>query len=53
LRNTNRVCGVDEQHDAVDHGECPLDLTAEVGVAGRVDDVQGDVVTVARVVPDE
>ena len=32
--------GVDEQHDAVDHREGSLHLTAEVGVAGRVDDVE-------------
>ena len=31
---------VDEQHRAVDHREGPLDLAAEVGVAGGVDDVQ-------------
>jgi hypothetical protein len=31
--------GVDEQHDAVDHGQAALDLAAEVGVAGGVDDV--------------
>ena len=31
--------GVDQQEHAVDHGEAPLDLAAEVGVAGRVDDV--------------
>ncbi len=31
--------GVDEQNDAVDHLEGALDLTAEVGVAGGVDDV--------------
>ena len=31
--------GVDEQQHAVDHGERTLDLTAEVGVAGRVDQV--------------
>ena len=30
---------VDEQHDAVDHGQPALDLAAEVGVAGGVDDV--------------
>ena len=48
LRSTKRVCGqralggVDEQDDAVDHGERPLDLATEVGVAGRVDDVQRD-----------
>ena len=45
LRSTKRVCGsgpsdgVDQQHDAVDHRQRPLDLAAEVGVAGRVDDV--------------
>ena len=45
LRSTKRVCGsgpslgVDEQQHAVDHREAPLDLAAEVGVAGRVDDV--------------
>ena len=33
------LAGVDEQQHAVDHGEAPLDLAAEVGVAGRVDDV--------------
>ena len=41
--------GVDEQQDRVDHQQRPLDLAAEVGVAGRVDDVQADdVVRVAR-----
>jgi hypothetical protein len=35
--------GVDQQHDAVDHGERPLDLAAEVGVTGGVDDVERDV----------
>ena len=30
---------VDEQQHAVDHRQRPLDLAAEVGVAGRVDDV--------------
>ncbi len=30
---------VDQQDDAFDHGEDALDLAAEVGVAGRVDDV--------------
>ena len=33
---------VDQQHDPVDHGESALDLAAEVGVAGGVDDVHGD-----------
>ena len=45
--------GVDEQHDAVDHRERPLDLAAEVGVAGGVDDVERDVVVAALVVPHE
>ena len=31
---------VDEQEDAVDHRQPALDLAAEVGVAGRVDDVE-------------
>ncbi len=35
--------GVDQQNHAVDHGQAPLDLSAEVGVAGGVDDVQLDV----------
>ena len=30
---------VDQQHDAVDHRQAALDLAAEVGVAGGVDDV--------------
>ena len=33
------LAGVDEQEHAVDHREPPLDLAAEVGVAGGVDDV--------------
>ena len=32
--------GVDEQQDAVDHRQPALDLAAEVGVAGGVDDVE-------------
>ena len=32
--------GVDQQQDAVDHRQPALDLAAEVGVTGRVDDVQ-------------
>ena len=31
--------GIHQEHDAVDHRERPLDLAAEIGVAGRVDDV--------------
>ena len=34
---------VDEQEHAVDHREPALDLAAEVGVTGRVDDVERDV----------
>ena len=34
--------GVDQEEDAVDHGQAPLDLAAEVGVAGGVDDVDLD-----------
>ena len=30
---------VDEQHHAIDHRQAALDLAAEVGVAGGVDDV--------------
>ena len=33
--------GVDEEDDAVDHGQPSLDLAAEVGVPGGVDDVDG------------
>ena len=33
---------VDEQDDAVDHRQAALDLAAEVGVAGGVDDVDRD-----------
>ena len=40
--------GVDEQQDAVHHGQPALDLAAEVGVAGRVDDVDGGAVPVDR-----
>src|SRR3954447_18051459 len=40
--------GVDEQDDAVDHRQAALDLTAEVGVAGGVDDVDGGAVPVDR-----
>ena len=34
--------GVDEEDDTVDHGEAAFDFAAEVGVAGGVDDVDGD-----------
>ena len=40
--------GVDEQQDAVDHRQPALDLAAEVGVPGRVDDVELDVAVVDR-----
>ena len=44
---------VDEQHHAVDHGQAALHLTAEVGVAGRVDDVDRHAVRCRRAdVPD-
>ena len=33
------LAGVDQQQHAVDHRQAALDLAAEVGVAGRVDDV--------------
>ena len=39
--------GIDQHHRAVDHVEDALDLAAEIGVAGRIDDVD------AGVVPDE
>ena len=34
--------GVDQEDYTVDHGQAALDFTAEVGVAGRVDEVQRD-----------
>ena len=34
--------GIDQQQDAVDHGQRPLDLATEVGVTGRVDQVDLD-----------
>ena len=34
--------GVDQEDGAVDHGEGPLDLAAEIGVARRVEDVDLD-----------
>ena len=39
--------GVNEQDHAVDHGDAALDLAAEIGVAGGVDDVEGDAVGAA------
>ena len=44
LRSGQRTFGrIDEQEDAVHHRERALDLAAEVGVAGGVDDVDLDV----------
>jgi len=40
--------GIDQQHDAVDHLEGALDLAAEVGVAGGVDDVDLGVLEMDR-----
>ena len=40
--------GVDQQHDAIDHLQGALDLAAEVGVAGGVDDVDLGVLVVDR-----
>ena len=40
--------GVDQQEDAVDHRQRPFDLAAEVGVAGRVDDVELDLAVAHR-----
>ena len=31
--------GIDQEHDAIDHLECALDLAAEVGVTWRIDNV--------------
>ena len=39
---------VDEQQHAVDHRQAALDLAAEVGVAGRVDDVELDAAVADR-----
>ena len=36
--------GIDHEDDAVDHRQASLDLATEVGVAGGVDDVDGDAV---------
>ena len=40
--------GVDEQQHRIDHQQRALDLAAEVGVAGRVDDVEPDAGVVDR-----
>ena len=34
--------GIDQQHHTVDHGQDPLHLAAEIGVAGGVHDVDAD-----------
>ncbi len=39
---------IHEQHDAVDHRERALHLAAEVGMAGRIDDVDQQVVVMDR-----
>ena len=39
--------GIDQHQSAIDHVEDALDLAAEIGMAGRVDDID------ARVLPDE
>jgi len=31
--------GIDQEHDAVNHLQNALDLATEVGVAGRIDDI--------------
>ena len=41
------LAGVDEQHDAVDHRQAALDLSTEVGVAGRVDHVDRDLLALS------
>ena len=54
LESTNLVCGmtdfrgVDQQHDAVDHRQDALDLAAEVGVAGGVDNIDAGAVPFDR-----
>ncbi len=40
------LAGVDQQQDAVDHRQAALHLAAEVGVTGRVDDVDRHVAVV-------
>ena len=40
--------GIDEEEHRIDHEQRPLDLATEVGVTGRVDDVQPDVGVVDR-----
>ena len=45
----HRAFGGVDQHDApIDHGQDALDLAAEIGVAGRVDDVDAGVLPVDR-----
>jgi hypothetical protein len=40
--------GIDQQHHTIDHRQDPLDLAAEIGVAGRVDDVDPRVLPLDR-----
>ena len=40
--------GVNHEDDTVDHGQAALNLAAEVGVAGGVDNVDGDAVLKAQ-----
>jgi hypothetical protein len=42
------VDGVDQQQDAVDHRQNAFDLAAEIGVAGRIDDVDAIVLPAKR-----
>ena len=54
LRSTKRVCGsgpfrgIDQEDDAVDHGQASLNLTTKVGVAGGVDNVDDDAILEAQ-----
>ena len=43
----NAFLGVDQQHTTIDHAQDTLDLTAEVGVAGGVDDVDAGLARLA------
>ena len=40
--------GIDQDHDAVHHAEDPLHLAAEIGMAGRIDDVDPGIVPANR-----
>ena len=49
LRLRHRAFGrIDQQDDAVDHRQDAFDLTAEIGVAGGIDDVDADAFGLAR-----